>query len=95
MAKPTETKPVTPPDKLDLSKPVFVVARQAPTRNIFTVFDGPDAKDNALAEASLQAAHTKSNVAVFGPQTNVFAPPAPVAAQAMTLDWVGGDPDQA
>lgn len=78
-------------DPVDFTKPIWVVFSQSGTRNSFEPFQGPDAEATAKARASEKAKRTGTKVAVFGPQTNVYAPPPKAEAQEVQLDWTASE----
>jgi hypothetical protein len=69
-------KPKRTVKQIDLTKPFVLTFEQTDSRNIVSVFTGEDAKAQGLAHASARAAKVKRPVAVIGPQTNLFQPPA-------------------
>ena len=72
---------------IDFTKPFYVCIDQSPTRTITKVFQGDGARDQAIDHATTKARATGRHVAVLGPQQKVFAPPPPVTATEVELDF--------
>lgn len=90
MTKDTQTTNATI-EALDMKKPIWLVLYQTDTRNVMDAFQGDEAEAEAKAEASRRAKRTGRQVAVFGPQGSVYAPPPTVEAQEVQLDWTKPD----
>jgi hypothetical protein len=75
-------------ERVDLTTPVYLVFRQTEKRTSVEAFQGPNALAEAKARASQHAARTGDLVAIFGPQSNVFAPPPKAVAQEVQLSFV-------
>lgn len=97
MAKPTTPEPENkrdPVKPIDFSKPVAVLVRQTPTRNVFTVITG-DTPEAVLISANETAAKMAldlgATVGVFGPQRTAYVPPPPAAAAQLGMSFAGDD----
>lgn len=99
MTKPPTPSSEAPPrshapvDPLNMQQPIWVGLYQTPTRNVWEVFTGPDARERACDWADAAAQGTPDRKAVvFGPQCEIFAYTPP---RAMRLDLVFGPVSEA
>ncbi len=80
-------------EPIDFAKvPVFLTMRQTKTRNvIIPVMGDPAAEDKGRAKvedmAKDEAKRLGCNVAVFGPQVAVYAPPEPAEPRLVGFDF--------
>ncbi len=70
-------------EKIDMTRPFFLVFDQTETRNTIEVFQGGGAEERATTRAKEKAARVGRQVAVIGPQGAVYAPPSP---EAVSID---------
>ena len=88
--KPTETAEEAKKrtvEQIDFTKPFAVVFHQTEARNHFEIVTGADCVAKAETKAAEIATNTGRNVAVFGPQAKVKAPPKEPVADDLELNF--------
>lgn len=91
---PSPTKPEKKKvDKINFTKPFYVVVYQTDARTFTKPFHGGNAERLATEYATDRAMEHGTTAAIFGPQTTVLAPPKPSEPESVKLSWVPDFPN--
>jgi hypothetical protein len=87
-----QEKPKRTVDQVEMTHPIYLTLDQTASKNSVKVFQGPNAKEQAVSHASERAVTLGRMIPVFGPQFDIKGPPAPDQSAVSVELFVPAEP---